>query len=453
MKRSNYLAGALALSALVSAVQSAVAEDVAKLGGPEFTAFGSQKTANADGSIPAYTGEPIEIPSCYDKSEPNNYCDPWNDKVLYTVTAQNLDQYADKLTEGQKALFKQYPDFKMQVYPTRRTARFPDYYLANTAKNVEACKTGNGGITLEGCYGGVPFPFPKTGNEVIWNHQMQYNPNLFGNLRSYFIDGSGRRILVNAEKLWFANDFVSDAKPGPRDGNVEYFRVRIALYDPPRRNGEQTLVRTNIDGEQRAWQYLPGQRRVKMAPDLSYDTPSPVAGGITTMDQQRLFLGRQDRYDFKYVGVEEKLINYNNFAIYDYRACTEDKLFTKNFPNPECMRWELHRVRVVEATLKPGFRHLLPKRRFYLDEDVSSAGTADSYDAAGKLIRVDTMPTIPNYVFGYGMVPDQTVTLDLERGAYMVPSFTAFKGGGYGEVKEHPATTFSSEDMAQSGIR
>ena len=83
----------------------------------------------------------------------------------------------------------------------------------------------------------------------------------------------------------------------------------------------------------------------------------------------------------------------------------------------------------------------------------SFSRAADSYDAAGKLIRVDTMPTIPNYVFGYGMIPDQTVTLDLERGAYMVPSFTAFKGGGYGEVKEQPGSTFSSEDMAQSGIR
>ncbi|MGL4318170.1 MAG: DUF1329 domain-containing protein [Pseudomonas sp.] len=450
MKRSNYLAGALAVTALLSAIQAAAASE---LGGSGLTAFGSQSTASADGTIPAYTGEPIGIPACYDKKDPNNYCDPWNDKPLFIITAQNLGEYESRLTDGQKALFKQYPDFKMHVYPTRRTARFPDYYLANTSKNVDACKTANGGVTIEGCYGGVPFPAPKTGNEVVWNHQMQYNPNLFGNLRSYFVDGSGRRILVNAEKLWFANDFVDEANSGPRGSDVEYFRVRIALYDPARRNGEQTLVRTNIDGEQRAWQYLPGQRRVKLAPDLSYDTPSPVAGGITTMDQQRLFLGRQDRYDFKYVGVEEKFINYNNFAIYDFNACTEDKLLTKNFPNPECMRFELHRVRVVEATLKPGFRHLLPKRKFYFDEDVSGAGTSDSYDAAGKLIRVDTMPTIPNYVFGYGMVPDQTVTLDLERGAYMVPSFTAFKGGGYGQIDKHPASIFSSEDMARSGIR
>lgn len=448
----NTIVAPLAFAALFGAVQLANASDASKLGGPELTAFGSQQAGNAAGTIPAYSAEPIGIPSCYNAAEPGNYCDPWNDQPLYTITKQNLAQYEAQLTEGQKATFAQYPDYKMVVYPTRRTARFPQYYLENTAKNVDSCKTTKDGVAIEGCYGGVPFPLAKTGNEVIWNHQMQFIQSMEGNLRSYFVDGSGRRILVNAEKLWTTNDFVANT-PGIRKGNVEYFRVRIALYDPPRRNGEQTLVRTNVDGEQRAWQYLPGQRRVKMAPDLSYDTPSPVAGGITTMDQQRLFLGKQDRYDFKFVGVEEKLINYNNFAIYDKNVCTEDKLFTKNFPNPDCMRFELHRVSVVEATLKPGFRHVLPKRRFYIDEDVSGAGTADSYDAAGKLIRVDSMPTIPNYVFGYGMVPDQTTTFDLERGAYMMPSFTAFPGGGYVAVDKISENFWSPESMSQGGLR
>ncbi|MCY1309904.1 hypothetical protein D9M68_914590 [compost metagenome] len=117
------------------------------------------------------------------------------------------------------------------------------------------------------------------------------------------------------------------------------------------------------------------------------------------------------------------------------------------------MRWELHRVWVVEATLKPGFRHLIPKRRFYLDEDVSAAGITDNYDATGKLIRIDTMLVIPNYVSGYGLLFDNTNTLDLERGAYIVPAFTGFKGGGYRAVDEIPASTWASENMAQTGIR
>ena len=26
---------------------------------------------------------------------------------------------------------------------------------------------------MEGCYGGIPFPIPKTGNEVIWNFLLR----------------------------------------------------------------------------------------------------------------------------------------------------------------------------------------------------------------------------------------------------------------------------------------
>ncbi|GLU39224.1 DUF1329 domain-containing protein [Pseudomonas sp. NBRC 100443] len=450
MKRSN-LASVLALAVLGGAVQFASA-GANQLDDSELTAFGAQRGASADGRIPAYTGEPIGLPACYDKSEPRNLCDPWNDKPLYTITAQNLEQYAGSLTEGQKAMFARYPDFKMNVYPSRRTMRAPEYYLANSKKNVDSCKTTKEGTAIEGCYGGVPFPLPKTGNEVLWNHQLAYTPHLSANLRSYLVDGSGRRIMVNAQNNLTSNPFTDSTNTGPSQQSIEYFRVRNAVYEPARRNGELVMIRTNLAGEQRAWQYLPGQRRVKLAPDLSYDTPSPVAGGITTMDEQRLLLGRQDRYDFKYVGVQEKLINYNNFAVYDYKSCSEDKLFTKSFPNPECIRWELHRVRVVEATLKPGFRHLLPKRSFYLDEDASGLGIADSYDSAGKLIRIDTMLSIPDYVFGYGVIQDNTVTFDLERGAYTIPAFTAFKGGGY-QVVDIPESVWSPENMAQVGIR
>lgn len=341
----------------------------------------------------------------------------------------------------------------MNVYQTRRTVRFPQTYQDNTRKNVDACKTANAGVSIEGCYAGLPFPLPKTGNEVIWNHQLQYSPPLQINARSYLVDGSARRILLNALKVLESSEFLDTTDNGPKGSDAEFWRIRFFVYDPARRNGEQTLARYQVSGEQRAWQYLPGQRRVKLAPDLAYDTPSPVAGGITTMDQQRLILGKQDRYDFKYLGVEEKLINYNNFAVYDYKACSEDKLFTKSFPNPECIRWELHRVRVVEATLKPGFRHLLPKRRFYIDEDASGAGTADSYDVTGKLIRIDSMLTIPNYVYGYGLIPDNTLTFDLERGAYILPSFTGFKGGGYAAIDNPPESTWSPENMGQTGIR
>lgn len=69
-------------------------------------------------------------------------------------------------------------------------------------------------------------------------------------------------------------------------------------------------------------------------------------------------------------------------------------------------RYELHRVWVVEANLKPGLRHLLPKRIFYLDEDSWRVVATDIYDAEGKLWRYQEETTVPVYdlpaCFGFG---------------------------------------------------
>ena len=55
--------------------------------------------------------------------------DPFkDDKPLFSITAQNLDKYADKLADGTKAMFKKYPDYRIDVYPTRRTAAAPVSY-------------------------------------------------------------------------------------------------------------------------------------------------------------------------------------------------------------------------------------------------------------------------------------------------------------------------------------
>ncbi|MNN76902.1 hypothetical protein D3C81_1933200 [compost metagenome] len=55
--------------------------------------------------------------------------------------------------------------------------------------------------------------------------------------------------------------------------------------------------------------------------------------------------------------------------------------------NPDLARFEKHRVWVVEATLKPGARHVYAKRRFYIDEDTWQVMASDIYDSRGELWR------------------------------------------------------------------
>ena len=81
---------------------------------------------------------------------------------------------------------------------------------------------------------------------------------------------------------------------------------------------------------------FPGQRRVKLAPDLAYDTPAPMAGGSATMDDAIAFLGALDRFDFKLVGKKEKFIMYNNFKLNDHANCSdaEDPVDERISPTP-----------------------------------------------------------------------------------------------------------------------
>ena len=147
----------------------AIAEEGKQLGGPVLTAFGAEKAGNKEGTIPPYTGEGLETPPGFgkDSKDPYSRPDPYaNEKPLYSITAQNAAQYADKL-DGIIEVFKIYPNFRMDVYPSHRSAVFPQYVLDNTLKNVKDCKSVDSDTRIENCWGGTPFPVPQNGAQVL----------------------------------------------------------------------------------------------------------------------------------------------------------------------------------------------------------------------------------------------------------------------------------------------
>src|SRR5262249_41162156 len=147
-------------------------EEARQLGGDRLTPIGAEKGGNKEGTIPPYGGKAPKAPAAYDAKDPGQRADPYGDKPLFTITAKNADQYTDKL-DAMRDVFVRYPDFRMDVYPTRRDIEYPKYVLDNSVKNATSCKAVQNELRLEGCYGGFPFPLPKTGNEVMWNHLLQ----------------------------------------------------------------------------------------------------------------------------------------------------------------------------------------------------------------------------------------------------------------------------------------
>lgn len=390
MKKLTLLASAITLVFSCNALAKLPADQVARLG-QDLTPIGAERAGNADGSIPAWDGGIKAAPAGYKPGDhhPNPFAE---DKVLYTITKANVAEYRQLLSPGQVALFDLYPDtFKMNVYQTRRSASFPQYFYdatKNVAANAELVQGGNG---LKNAAIGIPFPVPSNGLEAIWNHTVRYRgvaasrnggqaaPTAAG---AYTIIGFDEQIMFKYSH--------PNATPEVLESENILFRFKQSVTSPARLAGTALLVHETMDQiatPRQAWTYNTGQRRVRRAPNVAYDAPGTASDGLRTTDDFDMFNGSPDRYNWELKGKQEMYIAYNDYKLHSNNLKYSDILMAGHI-NPEHVRYEKHRVWVVEATLKEGTRHVYGKRVFFIDEDSWQIHVADLYDNRGDLYRV-----------------------------------------------------------------
>lgn len=410
------------------AVAAVSPEEAARLG-QDLTLFGAEKAGNADGTIPPYTGGLAPLPE-YDRNKHDAYINPYADeKPLYTITAANMSEYEELLTEGVKAMFKRYPDtYQVNVYPTHRSARYLDWVLENTVKNATTVTMTGAvkGDALQGednglPYPGVPFPIPQDGYEVVWNHKMSFAPAVMHHhSQGFVIDPTGGVTTLSTPNQYHIRPWYDQSR---RFRNAAYDAISgwsATMTGPPQAAGLTFLnfyLATDDYGGQRVWFYTPGQRRARQAPDFSYDLPISAYGGGLVWDEIYGFVGRMDRFDFKLVGKEEKIVPYNAFHLTQERS--PRTTLGKQHVEPDAMRFEVHRVWIVEATRKDGARHAYHTRRFYIDEDGWHIVALETYDDAGNLWKNGLIHSWPAYDVG-GVNPVTWSFDDLLKGGYQL---------------------------------
>ena len=371
-----------------SAALAAVSANEAATLGKTLTPMGAERAGNAAGTIPAWDGGLTKPVAGY--KEGGHYPDPYaGDKPLFTIDAASMEKYKANLSPGQMALLKTNPTWKMNVYPARRSASFPEGHYKETAANATKVNLVGGGNGFSGTKGGIPFPIPKSGLEVIWNHLARYRGDTYGlNWSQASVQRDGSHTLVRFE---YEYDFIYGnlSKPEATREDNKLFNFLQTVTAPARLAGQVLLVHEYADQVKQArsaWTYNPGQRRVRLAPNVAYDNPGTAADGLRTNDDFLMFNGATDRYEWKLVGKREIYIPYNSYKLTGNSVKYTDVLKPGHL-NPDLTRYELHRVWVVEATLKPGTSHIYSKRTFYLDEDSWAVVMTDKYDGRGQLWR------------------------------------------------------------------
>lgn len=424
------------------------AADAAKLGGPEFTETGAIKAGNADGSIPPHSGKRPAAAKPPASAGKFPFGDPYAaDKPLYSIDAKNMAQYADKLSDGTKELMRKFPSFRIDVYPTRRDTTFPDDVLANTPKCAQTAQLHGGGDGISGVRRCVPFPMAKTGYEALWNARLRPGAAAAEQVdfKIWMVDSNGNHTLNSHSNL------ITSIGVNQLTGPIEYANRLISTTLKPASEAGAKVMRwgpMRMDTtEPSAWSYIPGQRRVRLAPETKYDTVATSTGGLILFDEINLLDGKLDRFDYSQIKLREMIVPFNSVKSQFLPA---EQVDMKNHPNPDHMRWELRRVYEVTGDLKPGQRHVNKRKVYFVEQDSWSIVGYESYDQAGRIFR--TGMTQPFFRSDVNVVNAQSILMwDLTKNIW---GWVLHYHDGY--IKSVPVqseASWSPDSLAGGGIR
>ncbi len=364
----------------------------------DLTPIGALRAGNDEGSIPAWTGGIYQPPDGYQAG--TVHLNPYaGEAPLFRISASNLDEYTEHLTPGQIAMLRKYDDsYFLDIYPSHRSAAFPQRIYDKTAANGQTGHLTEDGEGVLEVAEGFPFPFPENGRELIWNHKLKYKglgSERHLNLINATAGGRYQSIKMRIEVLSLYH------QPGATLQSIDnrLFYLMQTIESPSRLAGTLLLIHESVNQAlqpRNVWTYNPSQRRVIRAPNVAYDNPSVATDGLAVSDMADMFNGAMDRYDWTLEGQREIYVPYNAYRAHASDSEYADMVLPGHL-EPALLRYELHRVWVVEARLREGIRHINPRRTYYLDEDSYQILLAEHYDGHGGLWRFSEAHPIVYY--------------------------------------------------------
>jgi len=353
--------------------------------------------------------------------------------------------------------------YKIIVYPTARTAAAPQFVYDNTALNVTRVQPADSGIIwgFKGGYLGIPFPILSddpvvAGAQAIWNYNVRWQGVNFEFNESLMIGGNGGPPViasVTKQSYWYSY-YDQYQTLEQYDANPRSSWLKLVQTAPANQINQTEIAGypSNYDRlPSVAYEYLTGLGRIRQAPDINYDIPNAQADDVVNIDEIDMFSGKMDRYIWTLRGKKEMIVPYNQWAVLNTPT---SQVFGPDTVNQDLMRYEVHRVWVVEAKLAPGKRHTMPHRLFYIDEDTWQILATDGYDSQGNFwkfgqLLVQAQPQLP------GTTISGFIVHNFQSNAYLIgATFYADPppiGGFPLTYVPQPHTNWSPQSMANSG--
>ncbi|GAB3626718.1 hypothetical protein PTE30175_02992 [Pandoraea terrae] len=414
---------AIAAALLLVGVTAVAADDI--------TPEGGDRAASKDGAVPAYAGKQSPDAGWSYGKYRGDFWKHRSEKPLYSVDASNVDKYASQLSPGQIQLIKQTKGYRMDVYPSHRECQVPDAVAQNSKANLTAAKLDSTGEMVQtAIFPGVAFPQPKNGAEAILNYVMRYRgegvewPPIVTSISPR--PGGGEWIdAIGPQVFYFP--WGKQGKTTPADVDQLSLAAYFTANSPAALAGQAFVQRQYFNKASETFYYFPGQRRVRRMPAYTHDAPLIGFENQYLIDEANMFNGAIDRFNWKLAGKKEMIVPYNAFGMYKFNSKLHD-VATPNGIAADNRRYEMHRVWVVEATVKPTARHASSKKTFYLDEDSWLALVGEDYDAQGKLWKVRESYPIPVWELGGACDNEPFVQYDLNNGRYVFDQSTIGQG-------------------------
>ena len=368
------------------------------------TPYGGQQAGNPDKSIPAWQGASSN-PQTLDAEIKHS-------STIYQINKSNIEQYKNILPQGLYALIYKYPKtMVLNVFPSFRPAYYPEWIYAFAKKNITSVKIVDG--ALINTFPAPPFIHPKDGVQVVWNHLLAFK-GVSAELKVLEVTRrkSNKYTVFNSKVSLYVNYYNRARAPSQRDAPYVYYLSKI--LSPSKAAGGALLLHEQVNASvkpRQAWAYLPGQRRIRRIPGVDFDSPMQISESIRFADEINLFNGSIDHYNWRIIAKKELIVPYNNMLLskkLSENNIIDKELITKNHPNPQYLRYEKHRVWVVEGILKAGKNHAYKRRRFYIDEDSWLILVAENYNSKNKLWRVSA-----SYTKQYHNIPAIFTTADV----------------------------------------